>query len=157
MLHRHNLAYALLRSDRHAEAKAINDALLAFCETDGGIKVVGKKLHLIMLNLQILIMRMADDAWRNEEAVLALYDRVFRETYANYGVHDIDTWIALNNRIGSLKSWHSRLANLAPSAPSMTRWSYVRESGSMRRISIFPSRTTGCRADRHIPRIATSG
>jgi hypothetical protein len=102
VLHRHNLAYGLLRNGKHLEAKAINDELLRYCETDDGIEVVGKKLHLIMLNLKVLIMRMESDVKENLDEIVALYDRVLCETLSNFGIHDTDTWIALNNRLGSL-------------------------------------------------------
>jgi hypothetical protein len=102
VLHRHNLAYGLLRNGKHVEAKAINDELLKYCETNEGIEVVGKKLHLIMLNLKVLIMRMESDVKENLDEIVALYDRVLCETLSNFGIHDTDTWIALNNRLGSL-------------------------------------------------------
>jgi carbamoyl-phosphate synthase small subunit len=47
--------------------------------------------------------------------------------------------------------------NRAPSAPSITRWSYDRESGSIKRETNSASTQTGFRALRETPRIATSG
>ncbi|KAK4149459.1 hypothetical protein C8A00DRAFT_37943 [Chaetomidium leptoderma] len=102
VLHRHNLAYGLLRNGKHAEAKELNDELLRYCETEDGIRVVGKKLHLIMLILKLLIMRMGKDVWQDLDEIVALYDRVFCENLSNFGIHDRETWIALNNRLGSL-------------------------------------------------------
>lgn len=102
VLRRHNLAYGLLRNGKHTEAKEVNDELLRYCETDDGIRVVGKRLHLIMLNLKLLIMRMGNDVWQNIDEIVALYDRVFCETLSNAGIDDRETWIALNNLLGSL-------------------------------------------------------
>ncbi|KAK4097167.1 hypothetical protein N658DRAFT_527257 [Parathielavia hyrcaniae] len=102
VLRRHNLAYGLFRNGKHAKAKDINGELLRYCDTDDGIRVVGKKLHLIMLNLRLLIMRTRSDVWQNFDEIIALYDRIFCETLSAFGIHDRDTWIALNNRLGSL-------------------------------------------------------
>ncbi|EAQ84418.1 hypothetical protein CHGG_08432 [Chaetomium globosum CBS 148.51] len=101
-LHRHNLAYGLLRSGKRAEAKEINDELLRYCETDEGIKVVGKKLHLIMLNLKVLVMRTGTDVWLNLDEIVALYERIFLEHLSHFGINDKETWISLNNCLGSL-------------------------------------------------------
>lgn len=101
VLHRHNLAESLARNGKWAEAKEMNDALLAFCERDDGIKIVGKRLQLVMFNLRGLILRSRPEALPHDD-IITLYDHVLCETLSNFGIEDVDTWIALKNRVGSL-------------------------------------------------------
>jgi len=49
------------------------------------------------------------------------------------------------------------VVNRAPAAPSMTRWSYASDNGSINRGTKAPSLKTGRICDRATPRIATSG
>ena len=99
---RHNLAHALLKQGRFEEAMAVNTELLAFCETENGIQVVGKTLHLIMLNLRALIFRSDGSFEVNKEEVVEIYRRVFRESQDHLGIKEVDTWIATNNVCGIL-------------------------------------------------------
>ena len=99
---RHNLAHTLLKRGRVQEATEINNELLEFCETEAGIDVAGKRLHLIMLNLRALIIRSGDDFDRRKEEVVQIYNRVFRESQDYFGIGDVDTWIATNNICGIL-------------------------------------------------------
>jgi tetratricopeptide (TPR) repeat protein len=101
-VHRHNIAFGLLHSGKRAEAKEINDELLRYCETEEGKKAVDKKLHLIMLNLKLLIIRMGPDVWQQLEEIVALYERIFFEHLSHFGIRDRETWISLNNYLGSL-------------------------------------------------------
>ncbi|KAK3305294.1 uncharacterized protein B0T15DRAFT_484941 [Chaetomium strumarium] len=125
--------------------------------------VVEKRLHLIMLNLRALIMRTGDDVWQNLDQVIALYERVLHETLSVVGIDDKETWIALNNRLGSLsqalrmneihqtatmylnhhlaREGPVKGARAAEFAELLDRWSYVSgiedviKSGSINRLS----------------------
>ncbi|KAE9363930.1 hypothetical protein N431DRAFT_550611 [Stipitochalara longipes BDJ] len=99
---RHNLAHTLLKRGQVEEATEINNELLEFCETKEGILVVGKRLHLIMLNLRALIIRSGSNFDQRKEEVLQIYNRVFRESQDYLGVGEVDTWIATNNICGIL-------------------------------------------------------
>jgi tetratricopeptide (TPR) repeat protein len=99
---RHNLAHALLKQGRFEEAMAVNTELLAFCETENGIRLVGKPLHLIMLNLRALIFRSDGSLEANKEEVVEIYKRVFRESQEHLGIKEVDTWLATNNVCGIL-------------------------------------------------------
>ncbi|KAK3897374.1 hypothetical protein C8A05DRAFT_39074 [Staphylotrichum tortipilum] len=96
-----NLAEGMARNGKWAEAKAINDELLAFCETEAGMKIDGKRLQLVTLNQRGLILRSRPDALRRDE-IIALYDHVLCETLSNFGIEHINTWIALKNRVSSV-------------------------------------------------------
>src|SRR5690606_15293999 len=50
-----------------------------------------------------------------------------------------------------------KVVKRTPAAPSMTRWSYAKVNGRMRRGVNSPSRHTGFMLERATPRIATSG
>lgn len=99
---RHNLAHTLLKRGKVEEAREINDELLDFCETKAGMHVVGKRLHLIMLNLKALIIRSGGNFDQHQEEVVQIYNRVFRESQDHLGIGDVDTWIATNNLCGIL-------------------------------------------------------
>ena len=102
VLHRHNLAHGLLYKGKHAEAAELNEQLIKYAETPQGMAIVGKKLYLIMLNLKILIMRKGKNVWQRYDEIVDLYDQVFCDNLGSFGIHDRETWIALNNRVGSL-------------------------------------------------------
>jgi tetratricopeptide (TPR) repeat protein len=110
---RHNLAHTLSKQRRFEEARAINAELLQFCETEAGIRVVGKRLHLIMLNLRATIIR--NDGTLNEllEEVVQIYQRVFRESHDYHGITEVDTWISTNNLCGILMQF-SRFNDAGP-------------------------------------------
>jgi tetratricopeptide (TPR) repeat protein len=47
-------------------------------------------------------MRKGKNVWQRHDEIVDLYDQVFCDNLGSFGIHDRDTWIALNNRVGSL-------------------------------------------------------
>ena len=106
---RHNLANALHRQGKIEEAKTINDELLAWYNNDRGKAVVPRRVYLIMMNLKADIITHCVEDNRStpyvmQEERLQLCMSVYNESRELLGMGDIDTWIAVNNVLGSLVS-----------------------------------------------------
>lgn len=114
---RHNLAHSLFHQKKYEEARVLNGALLEFAETEKGKKEVNPRLYLIMLNLKCLILRstaqkgvaykgFVQDSQENRalEEQRQIYEMVFKESLEQLGIEDIDTWKAINNYLGHLRS-----------------------------------------------------
>lgn len=107
---RHNLAHALVKQGKFEEAESLNIALLDYAVTEAGKKNVSPRVNLIMLNLRCQILlhnsgrRHLEDPDRatTQEKRLEVYKLVFKESLQQLGIHDIDTWKAINNLISCL-------------------------------------------------------
>ncbi|RDW56410.1 hypothetical protein BP6252_14164 [Coleophoma cylindrospora] len=125
---RHNLAHALLRQEKIEEAKDLNNTLLAFAEVEVQKNPDLRRDYLIMLNLRSRILRRTPKEsqisstgilgpshahgafWNNNEDVISIHERVFKESVEQLGFEDIDTWKAINNLVYCLSMTFRRPA-----------------------------------------------